>query len=205
VDVSSADVMAALHVAHSHLPPALYEGARRKRAGHRNPRMPYPQATLRCKDGYMCMGAPQIQQWARFTQAIGNPDWVQNPRYRKRRAMAQEYPDEVDALLAPWLMAHTKEEIFALCRQHHVPFAPIKTIDEVANDAHLAERGFFVTVDHPEAGPLRYPGAPYKLSGTPWAVHRPAPILGEHNEAVFCGLLGYSREELCALRRTGVV
>ena len=205
VDVSSADVLATLHVAHSKLPPVLYRDARHARTGHRDPEMPYPQTTLQCKDGYMCLGAPQIQQWARFTQAMGNPDWVQNPRYRKRRAMAQEYPDEVDALLAPWLMARTKEEIFTLCREHHVPFAPIRTMDEVASDPHLAERGFFVAAEHPAAGPLTYPGAPYKLSAAGWAIRRPAPLHGEHNEEVYCNRLGYSRGDLCALRRAGVV
>ena len=50
-----------------------------------------------------------------------------------------------------------------------------------------------------------YPGAPFKMSRTPWAIRRPAPLLGEHNAEVFCGRLGYSPEELVMLRAEGLV
>jgi benzylsuccinate CoA-transferase BbsE subunit len=45
---------------------------------------------------------------------------------------------------------------------------------------HLAARGFFAEITHPAAGPLRYPGAPYRLGATPWRLRTPAPRLGEH-------------------------
>ena len=119
--------------------------------------------------------------------------------------MGERYADEVDSLLAPWLMARTKEEIFEVCRRHRIPFTPVRDIWEVVNEAHLKARGFFVEMERAEMGRLRYPGAPYKLSETPWRLARPAPRLGEHNEEVLCGRLGYSREEMAALRRTGVI
>ncbi|MGB2855298.1 MAG: CoA transferase, partial [Dehalococcoidia bacterium] len=74
-----------------------------------------------------------------------------------------------------------------------------------ASDPHLSERGFFATTDRDDTGTLKYPGAPYKFSKTPWALNRPAPLLGEHNEEIYCGRLGYSREDLVALRRAGVI
>jgi formyl-CoA transferase len=61
-----------------------------------------------------------------------------------------------------------------------------------------------VEVEHPVAGRVRQLGAPVKLSATPWQVGR-APLLGEHNEQVFCGELGLPREELVRLRQTGIV
>ena len=76
--------------------------------------------------------------------------------------------------------------------------------DEI-NDAHLAERKFFATVENVEAGALKYAGAPYKFSKTPWALNRPAPLLGEHNEEIYCGRLGYSKEDLVMLHRAGVI
>jgi crotonobetainyl-CoA:carnitine CoA-transferase CaiB-like acyl-CoA transferase len=52
---------------------------------------------------------------------------------------------------------------------------------------------------------LTYPGAPYRFSQTPWAMRRPAPRLGEHNEEIYGGRLGVSRAELLLLGQTGII
>jgi CoA:oxalate CoA-transferase len=62
-----------------------------------------------------------------------------------------------------------------------------------------------VEKDHAKTGVLKYPGAPYKLSQSPWQLKRAAPLLGEHNEEIYCGRLGYPREELARLRRGGII
>ena len=62
----------------------------------------------------------------------------------------------------------------------------------------------FVEIDHPVAGRFRYPGPLVRLTATP-PVARRAPLLGEHNEEILCGRLGYSRDELAALRAAGVI
>ena len=72
-------------------------------------------------------------------------------------------------------------------------------------DPHIAARGFPVEVEHPEVGRrIRYAGAPYRFSATPWAVRRRAPLIGEDNEAVYGGL-GLSVGEMESLRRAGVI
>jgi crotonobetainyl-CoA:carnitine CoA-transferase CaiB-like acyl-CoA transferase len=119
--------------------------------------------------------------------------------------MFEEYPEEADALLLPWLREHTKEEIFSLGLKNHLPFAPVRTIDEVVDDPQLKERQFFWNCHHPEAGLHKYPGAAYKLSRTPPILKRPAPCLGEHNREVLCKRLGYSEGELVKLREYGVI
>jgi crotonobetainyl-CoA:carnitine CoA-transferase CaiB-like acyl-CoA transferase len=75
----------------------------------------------------------------------------------------------------------------------------------VVEDAHLRHRQYFVTVERNDTGPLTYPGAPYRLSQTPWAIRRPAPHLGEHNEEIYSGRLGVSREELLVLWQMGLI
>ena len=82
--------------------------------------------------------------------------------------------------------------------------APVVTTQELVESPQLNARGFFVEVDHPATGPLTYPGAPFKMSETPWQVGR-APLLGEHNREVFGGILGYSSSELVQLRQQGVI
>ncbi|TLM99629.1 CoA transferase, partial [bacterium] len=81
----------------------------------------------------------------------------------------------------------------------------VRSIEEVANDSHFMERGYFVEKDRAKTGVLKYPGAPYKLSQTPWQFNCPAPLLGEHNEEIFCGRLGYSREDLVKLHKGGII
>ncbi|TAK36482.1 MAG: CoA transferase [Chloroflexota bacterium] len=207
VDVSEAEVWATLHVGYL-MSGYVYHGMQRMRSGHRTPGI-YPYTILPCKDGFMSMIAIQGFQWKRFLELVGDgavPEWyAKEPRFQDRYEIGRKYAAEMDELLAPWLSAHTKAEIFAACREQHIPFAPVRSIDEVANDEHLGERQFFTEITHPEAGTLRYPGAPYRFSETPWALNRPAPLLGEHNAEIYCGRLGCTSEELVKLRQTGII
>ncbi|MFH1486590.1 MAG: CoA transferase [Chloroflexota bacterium] len=204
VDVSEADVMATIQ--REGVWPAYFSlGKVHKRSGFRRSGHLYPHTILPCKDGHMCLIAVEGRQYKRFIEVMGNPEWSNNPRYRDRWKISEEYAEEVDALLAPWLMSHTKKEIFDVCMENRIPFAPVRTIDEVVNDDHLKARDFFVEIDHPEAGKLKYPGLPYKFSSTPMRITQPAPLLGEHNEAIFCERLGYAREDLARMRTEGVI
>ncbi len=72
-------------------------------------------------------------------------------------------------------------------------------------DEQLNSRDYFHNVDHPSAGVLRYPGAPFRLSATPCRVVRPAPSLGQHNEEILGGELGISQGELRSLSQNGVI
>ncbi|MCI0858329.1 MAG: formyl-CoA transferase, partial [Chloroflexi bacterium] len=60
-------------------------------------------------------------------------------------------------------------------------------------------------VDHPKAGAFQVPGPPYKMSGASQLPLAPAPLLGQHNDEVFCGELGVEKKELPGLRRSGVI
>ena len=75
----------------------------------------------------------------------------------------------------------------------------------VIDDAHLRQRQYFVSVERDDTGPLTYPGAPYRFGQTPWAIRRPAPHLGQHNEEIYGGRLGVSRQELLSLTQAGII
>jgi crotonobetainyl-CoA:carnitine CoA-transferase CaiB-like acyl-CoA transferase len=204
VDVAKAQVIGTLLTGY-HLPTYIYRGVAGWRSGNRMRLGLFPNCVLPCKDGYVCIDAPQLEQYQRFLALLGDQDWMQDPRYRDRRAMSDQYPEEAEALIAPWFMQRTKEEILQLCLENRIPCVPVKTFDEVLDDPQLNARGYFQRVQHREAGNYRYPGPPYRLSASPGQIVRPAPILGQHNEEVFCGELGYSREELAELARRGIV
>ncbi len=207
VDISEAQVWATLHTGNQESS-FIMHGMKRIRWGHRTPGV-YPYTILPCKDGFISMIAIQGYQWKRFLELLGEgsvPEWYANePRYQDRRELSLKYADEMDSLLAPWLMSHTKKEIYDLCLEKRIPFAPVRNMEEVVNDEHLKVREYFVEYDHPAAGRLKYPGAPGKFTETPWSIEVPAPLLGQHNEDIYCGRLGYAKQELAELRIGGVI
>ncbi len=204
VDISEVEALACIF-AGMYVPTYVFQGITGDRKGFRSGLGLFPQTILKCKDGWICLNAPQLEQWIRFVKLMGEPAWSKEQRYRNRRAMSEEYPEEVEALLAPWFAERTKKEIFNACREAHTPFAPVRTVEDLLKDAQLAHRRYFMEVKHPEAGTWTYPSAPFKLSEAPGGVWRPAPRLGEHNEEVYCERLGFSRMDLVDLRRAGVV
>ena len=107
--------------------------------------------------------------------------------------------------MAPWLRARDKATIFGQTQGQRIPTGPVNTMRDVVEDAHLRDRRYFVSVERDDTGPLTYPGAPYRLSQTPWAVRRPPPRLGEHNAEIYGGRLGVSRAELLFLWQTGII
>ncbi|MBI4498714.1 MAG: CoA transferase [Chloroflexi bacterium] len=167
--------------------------ARRSRGG-----MEFP-----CQDGPIHIVDQQPQQWARFTELIGQPELAQDPRFRTasdRREHAQELVEAVSV----WTRQHTKEEVYHLAQGVRIPTSyPTSTADLLAS-AQLQARGFFIEIDHPATGPVTYPGAAYEMRGLSW-VWGPAPQLGQHNVEVYCGRLGYSKADLVRLRQSNVI
>jgi crotonobetainyl-CoA:carnitine CoA-transferase CaiB-like acyl-CoA transferase len=204
VDVSETDVLAILLAGYG-IPTYIYRGVTGIRAGRHMNLGLYPNAVFECQDGFVCIDCPQLAQWNRLLEVMGMPAWAQEPRYRDRRQITEQYPQEVDALLAPWLTARDKTTIFAETQAQRIPAGPVNTLQDVVDDAHLRDRQYFVSVERDDIGPLTYPGAPYRLGQTPWAIRCPAPRLGEHNDEIYGGWLGVSRQELRSLAQVGII
>jgi crotonobetainyl-CoA:carnitine CoA-transferase CaiB-like acyl-CoA transferase len=204
VDVSEAQVVAVL-LSGYHLPSYIYQGVAGWRSGSRMRLGLFPNCVLPCKDGYVCIDAPQMEQYRRLLSLMGEQAWTEDPRYRDRRAMSDEYPEEAEALITPWFMQHTKEEILRLCLENRIPCVPVRNFDEVLADPQLNARDYFRDLAHPEAGNLRYPGPPYRMAATPCRYVRPAPTLGQHNLEILCGELGLDASELPGMARAGMI
>jgi len=99
---------------------------------------------------------------------------------------------------------HKKKEVFQKAVEQNLAFGYLASFDEVLESPQHKARGFFVEIDHPTVGKHRYCGAPFKMSQTPWASFR-APLLGEHNQAVYGDLLAYSTQEIHCLQEEGVI
>ena len=187
----------------THVPEAYYTQqapgwSKARRAGGQGAAI-YPT-----KDGYVNIGAFDDHQWARWMQVMGNPDWSKEERFatmagrRDNRALLHAHVSE-------WTRQHSKNDITNWIQEALTIAFPVYTPREVVEDEHNRAREIFVEHEHPVAGQVQFPGAPFQLSGTPWNREGPAPQLGEHNEMVLCGRLGYRPEDLVHLRNAGAI
>ena len=101
-------------------------------------------------------------------------------------------------------MEHGKSEIMERCQAAGVPVTAVFTVPEAALHPHLKARGYIVEIEHPELGPLKYLGAPFKLPESPGGPSEPAPLLGQHNAEVY-GALGRDGAALLDLREQGIL
>lgn len=157
-----------------------------------------------CKDGYVVLTIPMEHQWRALVELMGNPEWAQDERYMDEFTRAQ-HGEELNKYIGEWMMNHTKEEIYHRAQAISCPIGAVTTVEDLLNSEQLKARGFFVDVDHPEMGKVKFPAAPYRFSTTPWRVERPAPLLGEHNKEIYCNRLGYRREDLAKMRGAGII
>lgn len=159
---------------------------------------------LACNNGYVNLAPVQDEHWKQLVEMMGHPEWAEEELFKDPTAR-RERGDELRQILEEWTKQHSKEEIATLAQGAGFPGVPVNSIDEAVNWDHFAARELFVEIEHPKAGKIRYPRGPYTFSGTPWRAVRPAPLLGQHNEEVYCGRLGYSKEDLVKLAETGIV
>lgn len=201
VDISKQEAIIAI-LEHA-IPTYSFQGQIRKRSGNRHPAT-HPSSNYPCKDGYVMINPATDLQWKAFVEWMGNPAWTLDPKMDDRQYRV-EHADEIDEKVIQWLSQKTKKEIYYGGQERHLPFTPLFDIKEVVESAQFNAREFFVETEHPEAGKVKMPGSPCKLSETPSKIYRPAPRLGEHNEEIYCGSLGYLREDLIKLRGAGII
>lgn len=137
---------------------------------------------------------------------IGRQDLLREPRFGDpAQARRPEVLKEAEALYLDWLKDQAKNEAVARAQAARVLAAPVNTIADLFADPHFQARAPWSRIDHPRTGPVLYAGRPFLMSETPQAPPRRAPLLGEHNEAILCGQLGYAREDLPRLAEQGVI
>lgn len=163
----------------------------------------YPWGVYACKDGYISL-CVNNRQWKRVGEWLGRPELANNPAY-STPADRFKHQDELEAIIAPYCLEHTKEEIVTGAQKYGIPTMGVYNAHDMLRNEHYKAREFFVKIKHPIIGELTYPGAPFKMSRTPSGTPAPAPLLGEHNEEIYCNKLKYSKEALVDLAKSGVV
>ena len=154
-------------------------------------------------DRWLAIAVETDEEFAALAKVIGQPELAEDSRFidnasRKRNEGA------LDELISSWTRLRDRDFVVNLLIQAGVPAAPSRNADDLMADPHLAARGAFVEVDHPEVGPRLFHGAPWIMSD-PGVETRRAPLLGEHNDYVFRQLLGLKEEEISRLQTDGVM
>jgi crotonobetainyl-CoA:carnitine CoA-transferase CaiB-like acyl-CoA transferase len=167
-----------------------------------------PSGAYPCKDGLVYLMVNRPLHWkalAQWIHEVTGSQEVLDPIFEGPSSNRFPCRDLLDIYIADLTSRYTVSELYHEGQRRHIACTPVQTAAAVAHDPHLAARGYFVDVQHPGAGTLRYPGAPYRHADTPWHITRAAPRVGEHNEEVYCGELGLAADTLRALADGGTV
>lgn len=166
-----------------------------------------------CKDGYIYLMAGGIGSnrfWKTTTDWLVDEGVAGAGQFREDRWNDQDFlaSDEAKRIFGevftPYARTRTKQAMQAMGRARRIPLAPICDARDIAGNPQRDFRGFFVDIQDAQGSPLRMPGAPYRLSATPWNLRRRAPRLGEHTRDIL-SWVGYTDAEQQAMRQQGAV
>jgi len=197
IDVCLADT----GYSYTEIPITAYHGAgvKPKRGESSAP----PGGTYPCKDGWVLITAGDQHHWHRVCNALAKPEWLEDPRFATRNERGKNGA-VVNAAMRELLGKMTMKEAIAHFTQHDVVAAPVNSIPQAAEDPHPWERRAMVEVPDFLAGSIAVSGDFWHFSRTPVVIGS-TPRVGEHNEEILGGLLGYSDSEIASLRAKDVI
>src|SRR5215510_7967584 len=150
-----------------------------------------PNGYYRCQDGHVFIAALQPRQWDRLVEL------VDDPRLKDAALRDADYRNEYPELVVPILQEFTARfdawPLMHELQRHGVPAGPWSTVADVAANAHLNARGFFVDFAQPPFGRLRSAGSMFRASASPMHIRRPAPQAGEHQHEVLAEAVSQAR------------
>lgn len=195
----------------------LFRAGSRRSMGTALFRLAFP-----CKDGYVgfliaggqlaSISMPPLLKWMAEEGMLGafedKKDWEARDWIEKIDAwsLTQETIDAWENSVINFFANKTKAEIYEKARERGMIIYPVSTTQDLAQNAQLKARDFYVEVEHPELGEtVTYVGSPYKMTAAPWRISRRAPLIGEHNREIYEGELGLSPEDTRLLKEAGVI
>ncbi|WP_245177202.1 CoA transferase [Geodermatophilus sp. DF01-2] len=166
-------------------------------------RLSAPYEALPTADGWIAIGAANQRNWERLCAALGDDGLAADPRFADNGAR-MTHRIELAGELATRLRRRPTAQWLELLHAAGVPSGPLYDIEQVYADPQVQAREMLVETDHPRMGRVRHIGPPVKLSATPAAVRRPAPLLGQHSREVLAET-GVPHAEIDELMAAGVL
>lgn len=166
-----------------------------------------PLGAFPCKDGWIAVGIATAKEWDAVSQwmyeVTGNEEII-SPRYKGGVQERYPYKDLIFAFFMDFTGRLTMNELFHEGQKRDLIFLPVNEAGDILTDPQLEATNFWVELDHPVVGKLKYPLGIFYGADIP-VCRRAAPLLGQDNEAIYCGELGFSKEELAVMRRGGII
>lgn len=178
-------------------------GAAPRRMGNDMPQVA-PHNVYPCAghDAWVSIVVVSDLEWSRFCAVIQRPEWLTDARFATGSAR-WEHRREIDAAVSAWTGTRSREDVTRMLQAAGIAAFPSCTARDIADDAHLRDRGAIKTLVSAEGESRSVVGPPWRFSRTPADLERWTPQLGEHNNYVFGELLGLSKariEELVAAK-----
>lgn len=167
-----------------------------------------PFGVFECADGYIALVAVHEPLARGLFRAMGRPELADDPRFAGRDARVAN-AHELEATINAWSRTLPTADVVNRLEAEGVPVAPVRHPEDALVDPRVVARRETTAVSHPAYGSaidLRTAGVPIQFSGARTGFDRALPIaVGEHNERIYCDLLGYDEARLDALREAGAI
>ena len=154
----------------------------------------------RANDGYVMINVIGNSMWRRMCRVMGREDLIEDPRFKDNLSRYRNYV-AIDVILGDWIKDKTVAEAMEILDNAGIPCGPVNDVPASLNVPQIEAREMLVELDYPGAGKVPVPGVTIKLSRTPGKVAKRASFLGEDNEDVYGGLLGYGPDDLTRLKQ----
>jgi crotonobetainyl-CoA:carnitine CoA-transferase CaiB-like acyl-CoA transferase len=181
----------------------LVSGTPPGRAGNAHQNI-VPYQVFACGDGHLILAVGNDNQFARFCEVAGKPEWAVDPRFAANAARVQ-HRDTLVPMIAAVVRTRTQRDWLAALEAVGVPSGPINRLDQVFADPQVQARGMRFELAHPSAGAVPQVANPLHFSATPVAYTQAPPLLGEHTAGVLSERLRLSADALNDLAARGVV
>jgi crotonobetainyl-CoA:carnitine CoA-transferase CaiB-like acyl-CoA transferase len=166
-----------------------------------------PRTQFRSRDGtYVTalvagrLNGKYVKDLATLLDRYGMPHDLHDPKFEDPAEIAASASYIIDELVANFIASLPAEEVYHAAQALGFTWGAVRAPEQLLDDAHLRDRGFWKQVEHPELGrSFTYPGEAAIYNGSPWRISRRAPLIGEHNMEIFCDELGLSRAEFSLL------
>ena len=180
-------------------------GRVRTRAGNRHDTM-VPHNCYRCRgeDNWISIAVAEDDEWRALCGVLGRPELAQDERFATAAARRRNEA-EVDRIVGEWTGTQGDYEAMHRLQAAGIAATPSLSNKALFEDPHLRERAVFVQISHPVLGKDWVIAPPWRLSATPASIRTCSPLLGAHNETVFEGILGLSRQEIQQLEAEQVI
>ena len=163
-----------------------------------------PTNLVRAKDGWVSPGLESgVQQgtWPKVCELMGVPEFADDPRFTTQEGRRTNQQDLLK-VIGDWAATKPKEEIYHTLQALRTITGYVATVEDLLVAKQLVDRQFFQTLADPVHGEVVHPGPPFRMADEEWQL-LPPPRLGEHNQEILSGRLGYSSEEIAKVSKNG--